>query len=62
MKPTLKKMKWEGNSFTVGYCKMCRQWDVLNKKHTCFECLGLTLPQQYPELFAKPEGKEGEGR
>ena len=47
----IKKMAYEQNTFRVGYCKMCRQWDVLSKDDSCFECLGLTLPQKYQQLF-----------
>jgi hypothetical protein len=41
--------------FRLGWCKICRQWDVLSDKYICFSCLGLTLKQKFPELFSKKE-------
>ncbi len=33
--------------FTTGYCKACRQWDVLLlPKRLCFDCLDLRLTSQ----------------
>lgn len=38
------------DSFTVGYCKACRQWDVLLfPKRYCSTCLGFCLKETNAE-------------
>jgi len=32
----------------LGYCKVCREWDVLSlPKRICFDCLGFQLTQSF---------------